>query len=54
MTTTRAVPLSRESTGQCPLRNISLITNKRYTRKSRRDILLAIVLDIFSNFSLKG
>ena len=54
MTTTRTVPLSRESAGKCPLRNISLISNKRYTRKSRKEILLAIVLDIFSNFSLKG
>jgi len=54
MTITKTASFQRQSAGQCPLRNISVLMNRRYIRNSRRDILLAIVLDIFSNFSLKG
>ena len=54
MTTSKTIPLPRQSTGQCPLRNISLLVNRRHTRKTRKEILLAILVEIFSNFSLKG
>lgn len=54
MTNAKSISLSRQSNGQCPLRNINALLYKRYVRKSRREIFLAIILDVFSNFSLKG
>lgn len=54
MTFTKTMTLPQRAAGQCPLRNISLLVNRRYIRNNRKDVLLAIIVEIFSNFSLKG
>jgi hypothetical protein len=53
-TTTTTIQLSQQATGQCPLRNIGLLNKEQKSRKTRKEIVLAILVDIFSNFSLKG
>ena len=39
---------------ECPLRTVGRVVKTNYRRRSTKEIMKAIFVEIFSNFSLKG